>query len=548
MTSPSLEAAIAERWDAAKAHWARSLRLHLPKIDNEDPSLARLDLRSRQVFINGERIRNEGLLPSLEAILAHEVGHHARWPRTLAMTARLRLVEQQLIPVEHFSAINLFTDLLINEHLGRRGLAHELAAVYLAGGANAETAATFLFTLAVYEELWQLTPRALVSTGHEKLARIYPAYRSEAHLVAQDLFRLGPNIITQFLFFLSVLSRYWVADQEGDQHSDHCGCDDEPSNDDWASALDPHAMEDEAVDRAEKEGWLNRDQIDRLKDARRLGQRSSGLPGHEGSERVSAIMAAWYRRTAERYLIEPPPMHQLGGAIVPTVIREWEPSESVQRIDWITTLARRGPRYGAAAPFVREPARDRDGVSTTLWETRVEIFLDVSGSMADPTEGENAMTLAAMILATGTTRAGGWVRAHLYSSEVESRWEWTRSPTVLSEFLMNYVGGGTEFPFEVLAKSLDESPAQPLRVIFSDQDFDMNVTDYAPESSQLLQTAAHAPGTILVLYSPNREMCRTYERWGLRVVPVWAEDEFPVVAANLARALFPVADGPGAVR
>ncbi len=541
-TYPKIEEAIDRVWESAREHWAQSILLKRPVVDADHHSVARLDLRNRQIFVSGPMITDQNLLGSMEAILAHEVGHHARYPRSMATAARMRMLETQLIPLERFTAINLFTDLLINEHLGRRGLHHELAAVYLAGGASHATPATFLFTLAIYEELWQLEPRSLVGTGHDKLLEIHESYRAEAHLVAQDLFRLGPNIFTQFLFYLSVLSRYLTQEAEDSlEHMQHaCNCAGDPTNDDWATALNPSALEDEAVDRAEREGWLAKDQIRRLRDAKDLSQRTSGLPGSLGGmgDRVPEIMAAWYRRKAEQHLIKPPPQRHLGEAVVPTVLEEWEPGDPLTGIDWLASLRTRGPKYGAAAPMVREPVADHDGLEVELWQPRSEIYLDVSGSMADPRLAENAMTLAAMIVAVGTLRAGGWARALIYSHEHVKLWNWTRSVNEMSRFLMHYVGGGTEFPFHVLEDSVEAcTRTKPVRIVLTDRDFHHNVNHHDASERILRDAAAQSP-LILMMHFPEEAECRRYTHWGARVVPVQQLNDFPTVAAQLARALF----------
>ena len=70
--------------------------------------------------VNAQMILKNDLGDTLEAILAHEVGHHVRFPATMQTHARLRLLERTLVPFDDYSLINLFTDLMINERLGDR--------------------------------------------------------------------------------------------------------------------------------------------------------------------------------------------------------------------------------------------------------------------------------------------------------------------------------------------------------------------------------------------------------------------------------------------
>ena len=105
-------------------------------------------------------------------------------------------------------------------------------------------------------------------------------------MLGQDLFHLGPNLYTQFLYFVSVVSRY-VPTGDGatpeslDPYA--CGCG-EPSADDWAEALVPNAGEREAIRRAEREGWIRKEVAERLTDGEALGRRIWSLPGHGGDD------------------------------------------------------------------------------------------------------------------------------------------------------------------------------------------------------------------------------------------------------------------------
>ena len=54
--------------------------------------------------VNAEMILKNGLGDTLEAILAHEVGHHVRFPATMQTHARLRLLERSLVPFDDYSS------------------------------------------------------------------------------------------------------------------------------------------------------------------------------------------------------------------------------------------------------------------------------------------------------------------------------------------------------------------------------------------------------------------------------------------------------------
>jgi hypothetical protein len=291
--------------------------------------------------------------------------------------------------------------------------------------------------------------------------------------------------------------------------------------------------------RAEAEGWIRRELARRMTDRDALARRIHALPGTGGDDatRVPEVMAAYYRRQAERYLLRPPPQLVLGEATTPTTLEEWEPGEPLRDVDWAATLSQRGPLLGAAQPLRRVRVAEAEGWEVPLWQPRVEVYLDVSGSMPDPRRTRNAMTLAAQVLVTAAVRAGGWARAVLYSGAVVPFREWCRSETELSRFLMHYIGGGTAFPFDLLRESVAECrSAQPTRVVITDADFHHNY-DRLPDSAAFAEAARASPHLVLMLHATG-DLAGRYARAGARVVTVKELEDYPAMAAALADALF----------
>ncbi len=536
---------LARAWPLAQKRWSRFLLMAQPTVGHGLRSVAQIHLGTREITLDAPMIVAHQLQPSVEAILAHEIGHHVRFPGTLAAHARLRLLEQSLLPLEKYSLINLFTDLLINEYLGR-DLRDKLAAVYQAfhDEITWERDPLFLFYLAIYEELWGMTPGELMGPGWETFAQKHPSYRADAQIVGQTIFHLGPNLYTQFLYFLSVAVRYLdFSDLESLLSADPYDCIfGEPGPEDWADALVPNAREREAVERALKEGWIKKEDGERIVGEGNLERRIFGLPG-QGTADASAvpdIMAAYYRQQAEQYLMRPPPIPSLGEAVVPTTHEAWEPGDPVQDIDWLGTFLQRGSVLGAVQPLRRTRIAEIEGYEVPFWQPRVEIYLDVSGSMPDPRRSHNAMTLASQILTLGAVRAGGWARALLYSSDYVSYWQWCRSEIEISRFLLHYIGGGTKFPFEVLRRSVEDSRRQqPVRAIITDMDFVHNYDAGLPETKHILTEAcATSPGVVLLLHAVSVESAAQYRRCGAQIVHIDNMEDFPRMAAHLSHALF----------
>ena len=548
---PQLQSEIDRCWPLAKAYWSEFLLLNAPEVSDEARSVAQIQLQTRQVALNGSQIKEYGLLNCVEALLAHEIGHHVRYPGTLAIEARMRMLERSILPA-NYSLTNVFQDLMINEQLGAQ-LKDQFIQIYQAFTSEPafhsdmqwKRDPAFLFYLSLYEIIWQLHPGTLIGANIEPdFAEAFPGYRAEAAVVVNDLFRMEPNIYTQFLYFTSVMTRYLKPMIEEDLRQWlACQCAAaQPSADDWADALIPTDAERQAIERAAASGWFEEDQSERLRKLNELEERIASLPGY-GSENASLIpevMAAHYRQLAEQHLLKPPPLPRVGEAIVPTTLEEWELSDPIRDIDWMQTITQRGTELGPAQPLKRLPIAETEGFDVPLWQPRMEIYLDISGSMPNPIEQLNAMTLAAQILTLGTTRAGGSVRAALYSCEPVLYWIWCRSDVEMSRFLMHYVGAGTDFPFELLKKSCEDCRAdQPIRVVISDADFRRNY-DSNPLNREILVTATTcSPHFILLLHNPGTESVEQFESLGASVVNIEEFSDFPQMATNLTKSLFP---------
>jgi hypothetical protein len=128
----------------------------------------------------------------------------------------------------------------------------------------------------------------------------------------------------------------------------------------------------------------------------------------------------------------------------------------------------------------------------------------------------------------------------LFSAEPLLFWEWSRSETEVSRFLMHYLGAGTVFPFAVLARSVaDCGDDQPIRVVISDRDFDMNVESHPRHRVLLGEAVARSARFILLQHVPDEARVRSYRGLGATVIEVPRMDDFPRLARDLALALFP---------
>jgi len=539
------EALVDEAFPRARARYSPYLLLRPPVIDESGTILARIDLASRSIRLGAEAILDCDLQDSLDGLISHVIGHHVGYPGSPVAHARLLLLERSFLPrLPRTMTVPLY-ELLIDERLVRTALVDapiedELCRILAARAEQSPDDALFLFQCAVAEEIWQRPEGELLGTAKKDFHLHFPHHRLDARLVAQNLFGYAPDLTLQYLYFASIAFPYALQSSPQGKGADAGTISNDPTAEEWAEALLPKKGEKEAIQKAISDKFFPEKMAEALK-KQDMAQRAAGVPGQgdNRSKLVTDVMAAHYRREAEKHLFTPPPIPTYSEALVPTTVEEWEPGEPVHDIDWLTTLRLRGEVLGTATPLVRERIADEEGSVVPSFEGRTEIYLDVSGSMPDPTREINAMTLAAQILVTGTTRAGGAARALLYSTTHEKHWEFCRSETILSKFLMRYIVGSTEFPFHLLPAPAETAPnLQPIRVIITDTDFDYNY-DMRPENAAIFKRAAErSPALVLLMHTPTRERVRRYEQVGARVVPVRTLSDFPVMAAALAHSLF----------
>lgn len=543
-------AKLQQAWEKALSIWGLAIQVDTPVIDPSSEAIAYIDLSTRRVVLNPARIGALDGLDCLEGLLAHELGHHLHYPHSLAVQARLELLERELLPIHGYSLLNLFSDFLINTDLARMQphLAKQFAKLYRGMGGDAKAAKAdpaFFFYLTAFEEAWSLPPRDLTGDAGVQLEKDFPGCRAQAQALAEELPNLAPNLFTQFIYFASIVSRYQLLDPEqgwtgasrslNPTHGDHSS----PAPGDYADALRRSAQESDAIKKAIDEGWLKPDAVPDKDASERI--RAGALPGVLAGKpkELAEAMALHYRRLAERYLMKPPPQDAKGEPIVPSTLSDWEIGDSPKEIDWLASITAGGAQIGVARPLKRDWIEDDPAEGRIEWRARLEIYLDTSGSMPDPKASINAMTLAAQVLCMSAIRGGGQCRALIYSTNFVKHWEWTRSETTISKFLMSYIGGGTDFPFDQLQSSVKEcGREQPIRVVLTDADFHYNLKA-RPESPEVLKKASETPFVALLNGATvNDAWVKYVAGLGAAVVPVQDLASFPQVAAALGEKLF----------
>jgi len=533
---------IQSAWAEACAFWGATIDIAVP-IDLADTknlnSIAFIEMNTRQVKYNSNWFRERGIYDCFPAVFAHELAHHMRYPHTLRVMAELMLMGNRIHPGLSAGLINLFLDLLVNEHVGRNAdLRFQLIKLYTAIAAEPHDD-LYRAYLCVYESLW--FPEAdfkLKLEAHERaLIRGFT-----------DSFYQLANIYEQFLYFLLFFERNYEIPVSfalgdpltGDAAMPSVG--DFPVDGSWSKDMW------DAYEKAVKEGWGNLTS-DALQDPTadsfsNLSRVMRSLAGQGQPDAPKKAALRYYRTLIERAIDELPvrlpaekePFQLLSSA------EEWEYGDEPGAIDWLSSIERAGD-FAGARPLKRElliePATELE--EGELGVPDFEIYLDTSGSMPDPVASVNVMTLAALVLSTYAVRKGGRVYGVVYSSgqPIVSP-DWMLEEPVVQAFFLNYFGGGTEFPFKLL-KSRQEKHTGIFRVIISDRDFVSNLEAFKRNVGTVLEAADRSSVLVLFLLRVERALLKPHEELlkhpRIRFVPVADPSMFAGVAAELAHAL-----------
>ncbi len=517
-------------WRAALDRWSRAIELAEPLATKpKDTSIAFIDLETRQTRVNFQKLEDMGVSDHLPCVLAHEVGHHIRYPHTIAEARRmlrfLREVARDVLvdtgggtgaPGTHDWLLNLFFDLLINDELSSDFEA-SFVAIYRA--MQGEWGLAFSFYCGTFEELWAL-PRCTILTAaqDEALAAIDPEWRGRAASLGEFMRGHPENRPLQLVRFLIAI-RPFVQDDRKKQRDAGGAFEEKPLG---GGPLDGDAIADlmrRRHDEGEARRWL-REQQSRATGGvpGKPGDGTGGTGGNpleraslalEGLAKPTDVALAAYRSEADKATLDIPASFEPGEPFVPGPHTSWELGDDLDTVDWIGSTVRSGSRpIPGLSTYARTylPDDPRPGDREAPW---IELYIDSSGSMPNPTSSWSHQIAAGFVLVRAATKAGGRVRIIQYSSFTQRvvMGDFTRASLPAERALLEYVGGGTDFPWDELIASTQKyrHRARVRRVVISDSDFVANFGNPTPQgtdAAKVIADAAAAGGFtgILALY------------------------------------------------
>lgn len=467
-------------WPVATAVWSPFLRLRPPRLGDAtaargeglDGSFAMIRLVDQTVVVDLDAVRAAGLGDFAVEVLAHEVGHHVLAPATLTDHARSIARLRRVLPsVEHTAPMvaNLYTDLMINDRLARSAglrMAEIFRILAARTPTEADQAPLWTLYLRIYELLWGEPRGALGAAptddwveGDAWLGK--RLVRSYARNWLGGVGGFGALCLPYLLEVREGLDARGAVPGLGGWHDTrNAGAGGEPAGlielgpEDLTPTLHP-----------------SRDpQVTGDVSAVPLGRATSSAVANPGSQarepfeygavlRAAGVVASdhdlavrYYRERARPHLV-PFPSRIAPRATEPLAegLEPWDIGETLDVVDWFQSLLQ-SPVVVPGLTTVQRSWGVSEGAEPHREPVDLDLYVDSSGSMANPQHATSFPALAGAIVALSALRVGARVQATLWSG---SR-EWTstagfvRDEVAVLRVLTGYFGGGTAFPIHVL--------------------------------------------------------------------------------------------------
>lgn len=478
-----------QAWPDALALWSRFTRLRDPQLCTTsdearqaglEGSFAMIRLTDQLVVIDLEQVAALGLDDLALEVLGHEIGHHILCPATLTDQGRMLARMRWALPTVEAAApavANLYADLHINDRLQRTsGLrVDEVYRRLRAADPAATTGAGQLWVLyqRMYEILWALpsgdlapgpVPDRMEGDAHLG-SRLVRAYRSDWIEGAAGFAALCLPYLVTPTDAGKVLGRWGDAlGAVGATVPDGLtGLEPAEQRPPLHPAVDPRVCEDvpgrpggprpapAPTGASTGGGGQYREPFEFGELLRALGL---DLTDHE-------VAVRYYTEAAQRHLVPfphaPAPRR---GDLVPEGYRPWAVGEPLATIDWPHSIFR-SPVVVPGVTTVQRAHGTAEGDRPRAQPLDLDLYIDSSGSIANPQQQLSFLALAGAIVARSCLRAGGRAQATLWSGprQFESTDGFVTDSTTVMRIITGYIGGATAFPVHVLRDTYAERAA-----------------------------------------------------------------------------------------
>jgi hypothetical protein len=564
-------------WPGALAAWSSYTLLREPRFfashaeaqpDGLDHQIAAIRLRDQAVMINAAHVLELGLQHFGLQILAHEVGHHVYVPGNLTDNGRLHAACARMLqglPAQSAALVaNLYADQLLNDRLQRHANL-DMAAVYRQMAAHSTGPGS---------KVWQVTMRAYEQLWRSPVGTLTPPVPAEMDGDALLLSRLIRSFAGDWLRgarrYAVVLYPYLAADATGEQTFLKLGLHDtrqaaaRAPGDEPGDAIPDGLVEVDSSELDDGDDGGDLDGPDKPRSA-------TGKPTETGANKPATgqcrepfeygallrslgldlsdheITVRYYRERARPHLI-PFPARRQPHVTEPLAEgqRSWEAGEPIEALDVLGSVLA-SPHVVPGVTTVQTVYGEAPGSDPARVPMDLDIYIDCSGSMPNPTVTTSYLTLCGTILAMSALRAGAAVQATLWSSpgSFETTGGFLRDEKRVLSTVTGFISGSTAFPLHLLrdtyAKRKPSDPPAHI-VVISDDGADTMLAEDERHGDGLAicaQAIAKARGGgTLVLNLPNLAHWKAREplaKLGYRIHAVTRWEELVAFARAFVR-------------
>ncbi len=444
-------------------------------------SFALIRLVDQRVVIDMQAVLASHVQDYPVHVLAHEIGHHMLAPANLNDHGRcLARVRYSLPTFENHAAriSNLYTDLLINDHLFRNaGLS--MVRIYQQirrNNATAPVSQIWWLYMRAYEILWSQQRGTLSDPNDRPTGDASASIEADAHLVARLVRVYGRDWLDGSGRFAAICLPYLEQDAKALEQQSAIWGDTKRAGDggmpDGLTAIDPeeltgasHPVNDPRINPdarpPDASAKKNAAAAGQHREPWQYGELLNGM-GIKLSE--DEVAARYYRERAIPHLVKfPVQLRPRSTDPQPEGTEPWDIGRPIDEADWIESLSI-SPVVIPGLTTVSRSYGESEGAQPKREPLFLDLYVDSSGSMPDPRRQISYLTLAGAILALSALRAGACVQATLWSGTRQfiKTNGFVRDEHEILKILCGFFGGSTAFPLHVLRDTFaNRKPSAP---------------------------------------------------------------------------------------
>ena len=547
-----------QAWPQAIALWSKYTKIQEPgwcisqadeKRESLQGSFAMIRLTDHKIIISIPKIRKLQLDDFALPILAHELGHHIYCPGDLndhgQMLARVRFALDTQKNKAHYIA-NLYSDLLINYKL-QRDFGLDIAGIYKKLQTPNPDKLWILY-MRIYEILFSMTTGSL--SGKKD-----PSVEADAQLGNRLIRNYGIDWLKGAGRFAALCLPYLLQAQDkqsmktiaiwNDTRDAGQGAD----CPDGLVEFDPSEENDcrhPALDSSISSGEVEKEQdTTEVQSSKKQGQCREPFEYGEILQAMGIKLAKYeitikyYKERAIPYLIPFPSIETpLTNDPLPEGLDTWDISSPIERINWFESIIR-SPIVIPGYTTLEQVYGNTQGTAPEKQPIDLDIYIDCSGSMPDPSHSTSYLALAGTIICLSALRTGAKIQATLWSGKKQFQTTngFIRDETEILKIVTGYIGGATAFPIHILRDTYENRKANARKVHILQISDDGITTMFAKDeknnsgkkiAEKALEIAGAGGTFVLNLWSPdwqhNAELVMANQMgWEIFVIREWED-------------------------